>query len=264
MALGTKTGSKDFKDAKNVKDVKKKEAPQKATAKPAAEPTAKKAPEAPKTVTAPQAAKTVTVKAAPAKTAPMKTAAAKPAVKPVEKKAFEAPKAAAPVKAIEKKAPSPVVHVKAAPAPVKSAPIKAEVPAPVKKQQPVGKSAAPAVKSAIKEPAKKSAAAELPKGFIKDYLPGKKKCKVTFRLPRPAAADARIVTIVGDFNNWDNDATPMKKTSDGDFVATIELAAGKEYRFRYLINAERWENDWNADRYEPAPYGQSDNSVVVV
>ena len=26
----------------------------------------------------------------------------------------------------------------------------------------------------------------------------------------------------------------------------------------------RWENDWQADRYEPSPYLDSDNSVVTV
>jgi hypothetical protein len=50
----------------------------------------------------------------------------------------------------------------------------------------------------------------------------------------------------------------------GDHTITIDLATGKEYRYRYLIDGVQWENDWQADRYEPSPYLDSDNSVVTV
>jgi hypothetical protein len=43
---------------------------------------------------------------------------------------------------------------------------------------------------------------------------------------------------------------------------TLELAPGKAYQFRYLLDGDRWENDWRADRYVPNPYG-GDNSVVL-
>ncbi|MCI6365047.1 MAG: glycoside hydrolase, partial [Spirochaetia bacterium] len=35
------------------------------------------------------------------------------------------------------------------------------------------------------------------------------------------------------------------------------------YQFRYLLDGYKWENDWNADKYIPAPYSNADNSVVV-
>jgi hypothetical protein len=41
------------------------------------------------------------------------------------------------------------------------------------------------------------------------------------------------------------------------------LETGREYRFKYLIDGKRWENDWHADRYEPNIYG-TDDSVVVI
>ncbi|MBI5143151.1 MAG: isoamylase early set domain-containing protein [Nitrospirae bacterium] len=88
-------------------------------------------------------------------------------------------------------------------------------------------------------------------------------CKVTFQLPKDAAPKAGSVMIVGDFNNWETEATPMKKTKDGCYAATVSLESGKEYHYRFLIDGQRWENDWFADRYEPNPYG-GDNSVVVV
>ncbi len=36
-------------------------------------------------------------------------------------------------------------------------------------------------------------------------------CRVTFIFPREAAPDAKSVSIVGDFNNWNIHANPMKK-----------------------------------------------------
>jgi 1,4-alpha-glucan branching enzyme len=81
---------------------------------------------------------------------------------------------------------------------------------------------------------------------------------VTFRLPH--AAEAEQVSVVGDFNEWSHTAHPMER--DGDvFVAQIALAPGRPYRFRYLLDGERWENDWAADAYLPNEFG-GDDSVI--
>ncbi|HVO85402.1 MAG TPA: isoamylase early set domain-containing protein [Syntrophobacteria bacterium] len=101
-------------------------------------------------------------------------------------------------------------------------------------------------------------------GIMKEYLKNDQACKVTFRLPRIAAPDAKRICIVGDFNNWSIHAHPMKKLKNGDYTITVELEAGREYQFRYLIDEVRWENDWQADKYVRSPYGDSDNSVVVL
>ncbi len=100
-------------------------------------------------------------------------------------------------------------------------------------------------------------------GIKKEYLKSKKAVKVTFRLPKVAASGATNVHIVGDFNDWSVYANPMKKLKKGEYTITLELKAGKEYHFRYLINESRWENDWNADKYVKSPFG-TDNSVVIV
>jgi 1,4-alpha-glucan branching enzyme len=101
------------------------------------------------------------------------------------------------------------------------------------------------------------------KGIKKQYLQSKPVCKVTFRLPKDAAPGAKTVSIVGDFNNWNIKQSQMKKLSNGDFSLTMELPCSKEYSFRYLIDAQKWENDWFADKYIPNEFGE-DNSVVVV
>lgn len=101
------------------------------------------------------------------------------------------------------------------------------------------------------------------KGITKQYLKTRPACRVTFRLPKEAAPKAKFVSVVGDFNNWSITETPLKKLKNGDFKITVTLPCNREYKFRYLIDADRWENDWNADKYVPNCYG-GDDSVIVL
>lgn len=98
----------------------------------------------------------------------------------------------------------------------------------------------------------------------KRYLKTKPVCKVTFELPKDAAVAAKKVSIVGEFNEWNSESTPMKRRKDGSFTITLDLVTDREYQYRYLINGKKWENDWNADEYVPTPYGDGENSVVVL
>lgn len=86
-------------------------------------------------------------------------------------------------------------------------------------------------------------------------------CEVSFTAPKNIGAST--VSLVGDFNDWNPGANPMKQLKDGGFSVTIKLKAGSEYQFRYLLDGHRWENDWEADKYAPNEYGV-ENSVVVV
>ena len=97
----------------------------------------------------------------------------------------------------------------------------------------------------------------------KQYLKKKPLCKVTFRLPKQNSESTEKVHVVGDFNDWDTRATPMKKMKNGDFAATVDLDLYKEYQFRYLKDETNWENDSDADKYVPSPFGE-DNSVIIV
>ncbi len=98
----------------------------------------------------------------------------------------------------------------------------------------------------------------------KKFFETKKPCRTTFSLPKVAAPDAKSVCIVGDFNNWNTHANPMKKLKDGDYSIKLDLETGRAYQFRYLIDEVKWENDWNADKYVRSVYGDCDNSVVIV
>ena len=98
----------------------------------------------------------------------------------------------------------------------------------------------------------------------KEYLKAKPSCRVTFTLPLERVDGASSVCVAGDFNDWDASATPMKRKKDGSFSVRLTLPVGNEYQFRYVVDAETWINDWEADRYVPTPFGDCENCVVVV
>jgi 1,4-alpha-glucan branching enzyme len=100
--------------------------------------------------------------------------------------------------------------------------------------------------------------------LTKLYSKTKPVCKVTFSLPKDAVKNAKSIYLVGEFNNWQIHATPMKRSKAGSFKAVLELEKGREYQYRYLIDDLLWENDWKADKYVPSSYGACENSVVIV
>jgi len=97
--------------------------------------------------------------------------------------------------------------------------------------------------------------------FKKQFLKSKPVCKVSFRLDAAEASGAKKVQLLGDFNNWDKSAEPMTALKSNDFTATLELEAGKEFQFRYLIDGTEWKNDSQADSYVANSFGE-ENSVV--
>ena len=82
--------------------------------------------------------------------------------------------------------------------------------------------------------------------------------RVTFRLTRTDGG--QTASVVGDFNAWSSSAHPMQR-DESSFVCRIPLEPGRSYRFRYLVDGHRWENDWDADAYVPNEFG-GDDSVV--
>jgi len=99
----------------------------------------------------------------------------------------------------------------------------------------------------------------------KTYIKSRKIWKVEFVLrveECPKHLEVQTVHLVGDFNKWADDATPMV-LSKGAYRTTLELPPRSEYQFRYLINGKIWQNDWDSDAYTPNIYGQ-DNCVVML
>ena len=85
-------------------------------------------------------------------------------------------------------------------------------------------------------------------------------CRVTFTLAREIAIGTTEVFLIGDFNNWDRTANPMRLEGEA-FVAKLVLPLNCIFHFQYYVDGIH-HNDWNADFYEPNPY-HGDNSVLV-
>lgn len=98
----------------------------------------------------------------------------------------------------------------------------------------------------------------------KKYLKTKPICKVKFVAPEPIAKNAGAVFLAGDFNNWEFGSTKLRKQKNGTYATTLDLETGAEYQYRFVIDGERWENDYAADKYVPSEINGVDNSVVVV
>jgi 1,4-alpha-glucan branching enzyme len=94
--------------------------------------------------------------------------------------------------------------------------------------------------------------------LTKKQINGDGQVRVTFILP---ARDAEDVRLLGDFTEW-RTSKPMRRSRDGTWRVVLDLPAGREFGFRYLLDGTHWENDPSADKYVRNPFG-SDNSVVV-
>jgi hypothetical protein len=78
-----------------------------------------------------------------------------------------------------------------------------------------------------------------------------------------AAPEARSVALVGDFNNWDRAATPMRRAGDGaSWVVVVPLEPGR-HLYGFVVDGSRWVNDPAAPLAADAAFGDR-NSVVLV
>lgn len=95
----------------------------------------------------------------------------------------------------------------------------------------------------------------------KTYSKTGRYCRLTFKLP--VDESIQTVALCGEFNDWDPKSHPMVRRKDGSFSLTLSLPAGKQYRYRYLLNGDRWENDPAADGYMQNLYGSDDSLINV-
>jgi chromosome partitioning protein len=72
---------------------------------------------------------------------------------------------------------------------------------------------------------------------------------------------AGSVQVAGDFNNWQPQQSPMRKSGAGVWKIKLSLPAGK-YCYRLVVD-NQWQQDPNNTANEPNPYGEF-NSVLVV
>ena len=96
----------------------------------------------------------------------------------------------------------------------------------------------------------------------KQFLKSRPVCKVRFSISAEEANGASEGCVVGEFNEWNAAASPLKLQKDGSLTAVLEIPTGREYRFRYLVGKHRWLNEPEADGYEYCSFAGCDNSLL--
>lgn len=77
-------------------------------------------------------------------------------------------------------------------------------------------------------------------------------------LPSPASE----VSLVGDFNGWDEQATPMvRRDSDGTWSARVPLPPGR-HAYAFVVDGQRWLVDPLAPQVPDAGFGPT-NALIV-
>jgi 1,4-alpha-glucan branching enzyme len=75
---------------------------------------------------------------------------------------------------------------------------------------------------------------------------------VLIRLAAPASSR---VSVVGDFNDWDPAATPLRPAGDGGtWMVELHLKPGR-YHYTFLIDGRRWARDPSEPRAAESDFG---------
>jgi Glycogen recognition site of AMP-activated protein kinase len=73
---------------------------------------------------------------------------------------------------------------------------------------------------------------------------------------------ASSVAVVGDFNDWDPHATPLRPSSDSLWSVVVPLRPGR-YHYTFVVDGTRWRRDPGAPRALEDDFG-TPTSVITV
>ncbi len=93
----------------------------------------------------------------------------------------------------------------------------------------------------------------------KEKVKGSNKVKVTFVLPEDVVDG--VVSVVGDFNDWNPSANRLVRRSNRTYSAAVKLPRGKRHEFRYYADGGRWLDEQDADAFKANVFG-SNNCVI--
>lgn len=83
---------------------------------------------------------------------------------------------------------------------------------------------------------------------------------VQFAFADPAA---KTVTVAGDFNDWNAEATALRDTDgDGVWTGLIALRPGM-HKYMFVVDGEKWVTDPEAERYVDDGFGNR-NAVIAI
>lgn len=78
------------------------------------------------------------------------------------------------------------------------------------------------------------------------------------------APTARSVALVGDFNDWNSQATPLRPaSSNGVWTVSVPLAAGR-HQYAFIVDGTRWMADPTAPAAVDEDFGVPSSVVTVV
>jgi 1,4-alpha-glucan branching enzyme len=80
--------------------------------------------------------------------------------------------------------------------------------------------------------------------------------RVTFTLP--TSEPTGPVSVVGDFNDWDPHAHPLRRRANKVRSAVVTVPAGSTFRFRYLADGGQWFDD------ESITPGEGRDAIIAV
>ncbi|HSE18875.1 MAG TPA: S8 family serine peptidase [Pyrinomonadaceae bacterium] len=75
--------------------------------------------------------------------------------------------------------------------------------------------------------------------------------------------EAASVAVAGDFNGWNQLATPLKRNSSGLWTTEIEVPRAGRFEYKFVVNGQRWLEDPSNGMKAPDSYGGL-NSVIVI
>lgn len=91
------------------------------------------------------------------------------------------------------------------------------------------------------------------------HAPAGANAAVKFTYYAPAATSVRLV---GDFNQWNKDGAPLRKSADGYWTLDLDIKPGR-YSYLYFVDQSRWVPDPAAATAEDDGYGRA-NSVLEI
>jgi len=94
----------------------------------------------------------------------------------------------------------------------------------------------------------------------KQFIKTKPVCKVTFSIE---AKEANAVSVVGDFNGWNQNEGTLSKLKNGTFKGVFDLPKDASYEFKYVIDGN-FVNEPEADSYRWNDFAGTENGVLEV
>lgn len=85
---------------------------------------------------------------------------------------------------------------------------------------------------------------------------------VRFEIQAPGA---QTVSLAGDFNGWDMNATPLSdENHDGVWTIELPLKAGRVYKYMFVIDGSKWVPDPSARRSIDDGFGGKDSVLDLI